>query len=272
MKYYLFLLFIFFSNSLICQDDSKELDFLFPGDSIPTNSFMLDEVTVFQPLKFNNDEDCSFSGILKEQYRMEPKICDLVSRKGYNELRSCFIPDGKELLFYRERRNREYFTRLGPGWHDNLNMGKIGSLVYQMNCGAKFYSRNNFLELEDHIKLYKKIDLALDTFPYNGVTTTFESLWSGVPVLVMKGYNMSSRAGESILINGNSQNFIASNQDDYIKKAIYFSNNLGKLDEERKQIFDNILNTPLFDSEKFSLELQNNLLKIYNRKLPIKSL
>ena len=48
MKYYLFLLIIFFSNSLICQDDTDELDFLFPGDSIPTNSFMLDEVTVFQ--------------------------------------------------------------------------------------------------------------------------------------------------------------------------------------------------------------------------------
>ena len=83
---------------------------------------------------------------------------------------------------------------------------------------------------------------------------------------------MNSRAGESILINGNIKNFIASNQGDYIKKAIYFSNNLEKLVEERKQIFENILNTPLFNSEKFSLDLQNNLLKIYNRKLPTKSL
>ena len=56
MKYYLFLLFIFFSNSLISQDEIEELDFLFPGDSIPTNTFMLDEVTVFQPLKFTDDE------------------------------------------------------------------------------------------------------------------------------------------------------------------------------------------------------------------------
>ena len=143
---------------------------------------------------------------------------------------------------------------------------------YGVQNSLEFYNRSNFLELEDHIKLYKKIDLALDTFPYNGVTTTFEALWSGVPVLVMKGYNMNSRAGESILINGNSQNFIASNHDDYIKKAIYFCNNLEKLVEARKQIFGNILNTPLFDSEKFSLDLQNNLLKIYNRRLPIKFL
>ena len=56
MKYYLFLLLIFFSNILTCQEEIEKLDFLFPGDSIPTNTFVLDEVTVFQPLKFKNDE------------------------------------------------------------------------------------------------------------------------------------------------------------------------------------------------------------------------
>ncbi len=140
-------------------------------------------------------------------------------------------------------------------------------LKYGVQDSLEFYNKNDFLEIEDHIKLYSKIDLALDTFPYNGVTTTFEALWSGVPVLVMRGHNMNSRAGESILINGNIKNFIASNQEDYIKKAIHFGNNLEKLDQERKQIFNNILNSPLFNSQKFSYELQNKLLKIYNRKL-----
>ena len=138
---------------------------------------------------------------------------------------------------------------------------------YGVQDSLEFYHRDNFLELEDHIKLYKKIDLALDTFPYNGVTTTFEALWSGVPVIAMKGHNMNSRAGESILINGNIQNFIALNQDDYIKKAIYFGNNLEKLDEERNKIFVNILNSPLFDSEKFTSDLQDQICKIYFRKL-----
>ena len=137
---------------------------------------------------------------------------------------------------------------------------------YGVQDSLEFYSRNDFLELEDHIKLYKKIDLALDTFPYNGVTTTFEALWSGVPVLVMKGHNMNSRAGESILINGNVKNFIASDQEDYIKKAIYFGNNLDKLDKERDQIFNNILNSSLFNSKKFSFDLQKKLMKIYDRK------
>lgn len=57
MKYHLFLLLILLSNNLICQDNFQELDFLFPGDSIPSNTFMLDEVSVYQPLTFENDDE-----------------------------------------------------------------------------------------------------------------------------------------------------------------------------------------------------------------------
>ena len=58
-----------------------------------------------------------------------------------------------------------------------------------------------FLEkrkLIKHFDMYKQIDIALDTFPYNGVTTSFEAISMGVPVLTMKGYNFNSRSGESI--------------------------------------------------------------------------
>ena len=56
--------------------------------------------------------------------------------------------------------------------------------------------RNDYLS---HINVYDDIDLCLDTFPFNGVTTTFEALWKNVPVLTKKGYNFNSRCGESIL-------------------------------------------------------------------------
>ena len=69
-------------------------------------------------------------------------------------------------------------------------------------CGVK-NSQIIFLDrtkkFSDHLDLYSKIDLALDTFPYPGVTTSFEAILMGVPVLTMRGFNLNSRCGESII-------------------------------------------------------------------------
>ena len=136
----------------------------------------------------------------------------------------------------------------------------------------KFGTHNSieFIEKQDvknHIKSYKKIDIALDTFPYNGGITTFEALWSGVPVIGMAGYNMMSRCGESILKNAKLENLISISEEDYVNKAIYLSNNLAKLEELRLKIFKDILNTPLFDSKNFSIDFQKKLLDIYKKKI-----
>ena len=107
----------------------------------------------------------------------------------------------------------------------------------------------NFLS---HINTYDKIDMCLDTFPYNGVTTTFEALWKNVPVLTRAGYNFNSRCGESILRNCNLENFIASNNEDYINLAVYYSSNPEKLDVIRKRIFEEIEESPLFNTKEFT--------------------
>ena len=81
MKYYLFLLLIFFSNILTCQEQIEKLDFLFPGDSIPTNTFVLDEVTVFQPLKFKNDEEIRKYVILRYRVKKVYPYAKLASER-----------------------------------------------------------------------------------------------------------------------------------------------------------------------------------------------
>jgi predicted O-linked N-acetylglucosamine transferase (SPINDLY family) len=120
--------------------------------------------------------------------------------------------------------------------------------------------KNSF---EEHINEYKKIDLALDTFPYNGVTTSFEAIWMGVPVLTLKGFNPNSRAGESINKNLNMNYLIADNKDEYILKAIELSKNFEKVIEIRKNIFDKALESNLFNDKKFSKEFYESLEKIY---------
>ena len=122
-----------------------------------------------------------------------------------------------------------------------------------------------FLEkrkLESHYNLYKKIDIALDTFPYNGVTTTFEALSMGVPVITMMGYNFNSRCGESIIKNLGIENLIANNEDDYILKAQKMAKDNEKLLELRKKIYDISHETPLFDTKQFSQDFFSILEKI----------
>ena len=114
----------------------------------------------------------------------------------------------------------------------------------------------NFLKREEkfknHLDAYNKIDIALDTFPYNGVTTSFEAIWMGVPVLTMAGYNFNSRCGESINKNLNMEYLIAKNNDDYISKAINLSNNIDDYIDLRKSVFSNALNSPLFNNQDYT--------------------
>ena len=102
-----------------------------------------------------------------------------------------------------------------------------------------------------HINVYDKIDICLDTFPFNGVTTTIEALWKNVPVLTKAGYNFNSRCGESILKSASLEKFIATSNEDYIKKAVYFANNIEEL-EKLENSYDNIEKSPIFDTKQFT--------------------
>ena len=124
-----------------------------------------------------------------------------------------------------------------------------------------FENRSN--DFEQHINLYKDIDLCLDTFPYTGVTTTCEALWMNVPVITMEGFNFNSRCGESILINSNLKNLVAKNKDDYISKVISFANDLDKLEQTRKFIFDEVLKTNTFNTKKFAANFWKSILDTY---------
>tara|TARA_X000000950_G_scaffold95201_1_gene119977 strand:+ start:682 stop:2370 length:1689 start_codon:yes stop_codon:yes gene_type:complete len=119
---------------------------------------------------------------------------------------------------------------------------------------------NNF---EEHMNLYKDIDLCLDTFPYTGVTTTCEALWMNVPVISMEGFNFNSRCGKSILINSDLKDMVAKNKDEYISKVVSLANDPNKLEKIRKHIFDEVLKTNTFNTKRFAANFWKSILDTY---------
>ncbi|UCG46551.1 MAG: tetratricopeptide repeat protein [Phycisphaerales bacterium] len=73
---------------------------------------------------------------------------------------------------------------------------------------------------DQHLQLYGQIDIALDTYPYNGTTTTCEALWMGVPVITLIGQCHASRVGLSILNRVGLEFFAASTPGEYVAKAV----------------------------------------------------
>jgi predicted O-linked N-acetylglucosamine transferase (SPINDLY family) len=118
------------------------------------------------------------------------------------------------------------------------------------------------------IKSYSNIDIALDTFPYNGGTTSFELSWMCVPLLTMKGDRFVSKCGESINYNLKMKEWIADNDFEYIKKAIFFSKNIKELQETKKRLIDYSRKSDLFNMSKFAREFSENLINIsgFNNK------
>ena len=119
----------------------------------------------------------------------------------------------------------------------------------------------------DHLELYNKIDLALDTFPYPGVTTSCEAVLMAVPVLTMKGYHFNSRCGESININLKMEDFIAENKNDYVNKAIYWQHNSKTLKKLKQNLRAKALSSPVFDTESFTKDFTNTIKEVYLKKI-----
>jgi len=136
--------------------------------------------------------------------------------------------------------------------NDKKKFDRIESLMKEKGVLDSVIFHKRFEDKKDHLNLYNEIDIALDTFPYNGVTTSFEAIWMGVPVLTMAGYNFNSRCGESINKNLKMDQLIVKNEEEYVSKAVNLSSDRQKFMDLRKSIFKNASKTPLFNQENFS--------------------
>jgi predicted O-linked N-acetylglucosamine transferase (SPINDLY family) len=109
---------------------------------------------------------------------------------------------------------------------------------------------------EEHLARLSLADVGLDTYPYNGHTTTSEQLWAGLPVLTMKGQHFASRVSESLLNAIGVPDLIAEDEADYLKQAVALYENPEKVKALRARLEENRLVKPLFDAERFCRHLE----------------
>lgn len=81
-----------------------------------------------------------------------------------------------------------------------------------------------------------RVDICLDTFPYNGGTTTLHSLWMGVPVLTLSGNTVASRTGASALSHVGLSRMATASREEFVEEGLYWASHLDELSNIRKQL------------------------------------
>ena len=99
----------------------------------------------------------------------------------------------------------------------------------------------------EHLAAYARIDIALDTHPYNGTTTTCEALWMGVPVVTMQGDRHAARVGASLLQAVGHPEWIAANQESYLAVATGLASDPARLTALRRTLRQELQHSVLLD-------------------------
>lgn len=116
---------------------------------------------------------------------------------------------------------------------------------------------------EEHyefLKAYGRIDLLLDTFPYNGGTSTTEAIWQGVPVVAFHGDRWASRTSASILRAGGLEEFVARDLQSYISLAAHWgcwSGTPQRLSELRRTMRSKLSASPVCDTPRFARDMEH---------------
>jgi protein O-GlcNAc transferase len=108
----------------------------------------------------------------------------------------------------------------------------------------------------EHLDLYKRLDIALDTFPYNGTTTTCEALWMGVPVVTLAGVRHSGRVGVSLLNAAGLEDWIAETPEQYVAIAARMAADIPHLAELRAGLRERTAASPLCEGKPFALKVE----------------
>ncbi len=160
-----------------------------------------------------------------------------------------------------------------PGARMFVKAKQLGDAAVRQRLIARFHEHGigeDRLTIEGpgpraaYLAAYNRIDVVLDTFPYPGGTTTLEGLWMGVPIVTRQGDRLLSRQGESILVNLGLTDWIANDEEQYVRLAVAAADPL-RLSQVRPSLRKRLQASPLMDAPRFARHFEAALQGMWSR-------
>jgi len=129
-------------------------------------------------------------------------------------------------------------------------------------------SRVEFVERcprKAYLELYHRLDIMLDSFPYNGHTTSLDALWMGVPLVSLAGTTRVSRGGRSILSNLGLPELLAHSEDEYVDIAGRLAHDLPSLADLRRTLRPRMEASVLMDGSRFVRNIESAYREMWRR-------
>lgn len=117
-----------------------------------------------------------------------------------------------------------------------------------------------------YLEQYNTIDIGLDPFPYNGVTTTCDALWMGVPVISLAGVMGASRQGVRFLRTLGLDDLLAGSPDRYVAIAAGLASDRSVAAAHRSTLRDRMVRSPLWDAQRLARNLESIYQDMWERK------
>jgi predicted O-linked N-acetylglucosamine transferase (SPINDLY family) len=139
-----------------------------------------------------------------------------------------------------------------PGKHRQAVLDRFA----EMGVAADRIEFIPFQPRGQYLRTHHQIDIGLDTFPYNGHTTTLDSLWMGVPVVTYIGRTSVGRAGWSQLSNLGLPELAGKDENDFVRLAVELAGDLNRLSRLRSELRPRLLQSPLCDGARFARNVE----------------
>jgi predicted O-linked N-acetylglucosamine transferase (SPINDLY family) len=122
-------------------------------------------------------------------------------------------------------------------------------------------------ERVDQLRHLAAVDIALDPFPFNGATSTFEALWMGVPVVALAGQRFLGRVGAAHLGMLGLDNLVATSPDEYVRIAVALAQDPARRSELHRTIPERLRASPLCDAPAYARTIEAAFRKMWDAAL-----